>query len=488
MGARRDPIRGAEVAGVTRLSRALIAVLVVVVVGASVLGVLGVYLWREDVRATRGPDRREPRPPAPDAVAVYAYGDSTMVGEPYYDALNIPKVVAHLLRDRVGARPLEVQNLAFTGNALVATPPEALHQVLAAPERFRPAALLVYLGHLEHVRAPAIGAPGAPASPQPDPDPVATRFGAALHDLAERARRAGIPLIVGVPISNTADWPPQQSPHAIGLADADARQVEGLVDDAVRRLEQNDAAGALPLLDHALALEPGYADALFLRGRALRGLGRDDEARRAFDQAVDRDRTFRATTAQAEAVRALCREGLATCVDLEPSLLARYGFLDDRLFVDAHHPNARLYALLGQGFADALASRLGAPPPPRLDPDHLPPALDVSSQELSVTLRTATWMTENAAGTRGLVKRWSLRRAADLFQKADPLATTDAERKVLAARRAILAAVQGDVAEANRLVELARQAPSPTDVGDFLENHYVREIMERAGVAPETGR
>jgi tetratricopeptide (TPR) repeat protein len=51
------------------------------------------------------------------------------------------------------------------------------------------------------------------------------------------------------------------------------------------RMERKDSAGALEAADEALVLDPGSADALHQRGRALAGTGRRDEALETLQQA-----------------------------------------------------------------------------------------------------------------------------------------------------------------------------------------------------------
>lgn len=453
-------------------SRFLRWAMVALGVVGSVAAIWLVYEWREGVRQKRGPEPTPAHTPSPEAVAVYAYGDSTMVGEPYFQALNIPKIVSWCFDGRIGERPLEIQNFATTGNSLIGNPPEPIYEVLDDLERFRPAAILLHIGHMEYFNTGHL-LQGGPS----DVDPVAVRFGQELREFAERVHEAGVPLLVAIPVANRAAWPPgdyQPPDEAAGR----------VFEEAQRRFDAGDAAGALVRLDGALSRWPQFVSAHFLRGLALRALGRDERARRAFTRAVDQDRRSRATSPMCEEIRKLCREGLAVCVDPEPALIERYGFLDERVFADVHHPLANGYAVIGQAFADALASVLDVPAPRRVDPEHLPPDLDPSDVAFTVLLRRATWMIEESLGSRGLARRWALRRSGELFDEAEGIAATRAERKELAARRAALAAVQGKKDEALRLLEEAREAPTEPSVTGLLRNSHVRALLESHGVAP----
>ncbi|HUD71673.1 MAG TPA: tetratricopeptide repeat protein, partial [Dongiaceae bacterium] len=55
------------------------------------------------------------------------------------------------------------------------------------------------------------------------------------------------------------------------------------------RMQRDDFSGALEAADQALTLDPGSADALHQRGRALAGTNRNDEALAALEQARDAD-------------------------------------------------------------------------------------------------------------------------------------------------------------------------------------------------------
>jgi tetratricopeptide (TPR) repeat protein/predicted aspartyl protease len=92
---------------------------------------------------------------------------------------------------------------------------------------------------------------------------------------------------VGGPVFNFSDAnlaaksATTDSGGAPGHASADA-----LVNQASSLTSRRDFAGAVALLDQAIALDDKRADALVLRGRAKRGLARDKEAAADFDQAL----------------------------------------------------------------------------------------------------------------------------------------------------------------------------------------------------------
>jgi Flp pilus assembly protein TadD len=65
----------------------------------------------------------------------------------------------------------------------------------------------------------------------------------------------------------------------------DRNQPKGWINLARVRMQRDDFSGALQAADEALTLDPGSADALHQRGRALAGTHRNDEALEALQQA-----------------------------------------------------------------------------------------------------------------------------------------------------------------------------------------------------------
>lgn len=201
---------------------------------------------------------------------------------------------------------------------------------------------------------------------------AAARYAANLERMVAAARAAGVPLLFALPVANLLS-PPGVSEHAPGFEaradfDADLRAAQAL-------LESGEPGHALERANAAIALSPEYAEAHFLRGRALAALGRHDEALEALREAVDRDvRTHRMTRRLATAFLDAMAHTAAPYVDLRPDF---EGTLDEatmkRLFVDHLHPTAEGHAriaarllpqaeaLLGLGRAQEAAHR--APPP-----------------------------------------------------------------------------------------------------------------------------
>jgi tetratricopeptide (TPR) repeat protein len=448
------------------MTRQRVVWVVLVLSGLTAFASWQVLRWRE---SHDWPLIRQRRPEAPpdSVLAVYAYGDSTMEGAPFDGFLGIPQVVEYCLPGDASGRRVAVQNLAAGSMTFLRNPPTVLYEVLGNPDRYRPAAVLLYIGHMELMAARSV-TPGLSLARYTLN--LVQHFDRTLRTIATRARDAGVPLIVALPVSNLADFPPSGCDDDTRLLPRELDALDSRVAEAESALQAGDPERALELSEGVLARHPGYPFALFEKGRALRALGRHAEANRHFVLANDRDPdSHRAQSPLLDAIRRACGEGLATCVDASPDMAARYGALDDRSFADGHHPNAVGYAFLGQAFAVALARVLGLPAPRLFDPEHLPPELDVSRRLFDGRLSTATWFAQHAVMTRSVRRAWMADRAVAILDGLESIAVSEQDRKKLAARRILPAVLRGEKPAARRWLEEARIAPVPEDTERFLE-------------------
>ncbi len=188
---------------------------------------------------------------------------------------------------------------------------------------------------------------------------AAARYRANLARMIETARAAGVPLLFALPVANLRSRP-GLSFHAEGFA------AERAFDTALRAAaalrESGKHADALAALDRAIALSPGHALAHFLRGDALRALGRDDEARSAYRRAIDQDGvTHRITAPLEQAFLEIVREQGAPWADLRPVF---HTDLSDagaaRLFVDHLHPTSAGHAAIAEALAPEAQALLAA--------------------------------------------------------------------------------------------------------------------------------
>ncbi|MCB9727129.1 MAG: tetratricopeptide repeat protein [Deltaproteobacteria bacterium] len=436
-------------------------------------------------RWVRGPGPRPATPPPDGALGLYAWGDSTMTGDCFWPQLDIPRLAAWALGHTLDGAPLHVVNLAVSGSSLVSGLPEHLMTVLSEPATYRPRVVLVHIGHNEHQSSePTVPSAGFEAERRA----LDANYDRDMHIIAEACRAAGALLVVALPMSNKAGSPPQWSVHGEDVGAADRARVEALLANAEARLAAGDGERALDLAEQAVAISPEFARARWLRGRALEALGRTPEAWQAFDRAVmlDRDRS-RATPSQNELLRDLCAEGLARCVDPEASLRADGVRLDDRFFVDLHHPRLEGHVRIAQLMADAVADALGQPPPRRIDPAHLPAEFDLTGTDWQMATSAASWYLAQSGRVEpldayafhdDLDRAERALAAVEAALPADPGARA-AELRRVAFQRAMVAAFRQDGATAAAQLRRAVTGPPDAWVGHALADPYNRALLQR---------
>lgn len=180
------------------------------------------------------------------------------------------------------------------------------------------------------------------------------QYRANLGALLRRYRRAGVPVLIGTIVSNERDQRPFQSGHGPG-ADTEAWELQRNLGMAA--LESRDAEAARRAFAEAVAIDDLHAEGHFRLGRALEGLGRFDEARRAYLAAKDRDELrFRAP----EEINAILREVAALhgahVVEVQEAFVreARNGIVGREFMLEHLHPNVPGYFLLADAFYEAL--------------------------------------------------------------------------------------------------------------------------------------
>jgi Flp pilus assembly protein TadD len=180
---------------------------------------------------------------------------------------------------------------------------------------------------------------------------VVEHYRESLTRMTRIAERAGAGMIFVTPASNVGDFSPFKTEPTQGLSADVIRQADSLKLAATRALDESNPAGALEFSERALALDDRDADLLYLRGRALRSLGRVDEARDAFYAARDEDiAPLRALSPFPEIVADVARESNTGFVDFASIVDERSpnGIPGSELFLDHVHPTIegnRLLAL-----------------------------------------------------------------------------------------------------------------------------------------------
>ncbi len=199
---------------------------------------------------------------------------------------------------------------------------------------------------------------------------VYRNFSSNLAAMIDRARAAGVHVLLSTVAVNLQDCAPFASLHAPGLSSDRQATWQKDFDEAERAMDRGELGAARSGFERALAIDPEYADAHFLLARVLAAQGDEEAARRHYLQARDGDALrFRADTRLNEILRAAAAAdpGTVTLVDAAAALGAgarstgaiaghRYFFEHVHLTWDGNFALARLLA----GPAGRLLT--GAPP------------------------------------------------------------------------------------------------------------------------------
>jgi lysophospholipase L1-like esterase len=193
-------------------------------------------------------------------------------------------------------------------------------------------------------------------------DEAAARYRASLLKIAALAREARVPLLFVVPAANLL-MPPAVSAHPQGFVSG--AEFEALQQDARQAFERGDGPGALATLDRAIALSPRFAMAHYWRGTILAAAGRKEEARQAFQRAVDDDaRTYRITSPLLKTLGDVAQETRTPLADLRPLMHAQLDFPSShRLFADFCHPTKFGHAIIAQRLLPDVLRLLQQPTP-----------------------------------------------------------------------------------------------------------------------------
>ena len=110
-----------------------------------------------------------------------------------------------------------------------------------------------------------------------------------LNRTVDSAQSAGARVVLVVPASNLKDCSPFKSEHAAGLsADATGR-FEALYRKGIDAMDSSRPEAALATLEEARSIDDRHAEVHYQRGLALYELERWDDAKAAFQRAIDED-------------------------------------------------------------------------------------------------------------------------------------------------------------------------------------------------------
>ena len=193
-------------------------------------------------------------------------------------------------------------------------------------------------------------------------DRVLAHYRFNLARMADIAAAVGARAVLVTPASNLRRSSPFKSQHRDGLSQPELDRWGAAWE---RAASAGDPAAALAAADAALAIDDRYAEAHYLRGSLLYGLGRYAEAATAFERARDEDVCpLRALGPAAEIVRQVAAERGVPVVDFARFVAARapHGIPGEESFLDHVHPTIEVHRLLALELLAALrAARIVAP-------------------------------------------------------------------------------------------------------------------------------
>jgi len=178
-----------------------------------------------------------------------------------------------------------------------------------------------------------------------------------LSRMIDIARSAGAGVILVTPASNLRHCSPFKSEHAGGLTDAELEQFRTLHESAGAYQTAGRWDGALAPIDQALSIDDRYAHAHYLRGRILWELGRFDQAKEAFERALDEDVCpLRALKPMLDIVVEVAKEKDVPVVDFAAMVehMAEHSAPGDDLFLDHAHPTIEAHRQLGLALLETM--------------------------------------------------------------------------------------------------------------------------------------
>ena len=296
---------------------------------------------------------------------IYVLGGSTSVGYPYAPEVDFGKLIGHFFGGRINGKPVRVVNLAGLSRPV----DHSLKRLEEVPANA--SLILLHAGHNEYLARRRAwfadwhshlgGAPrpfGRPAFPARTRRRVLEGYQGTLAAILKRARTMNVPIIVSTAACNQRDWPPNGS--AIGRR-RNAPRLGTLLRRASACAARGDLPGGAEAAQEALRLEPDFAQGHWLLGQFLGRQGRLEEASGHFQRAVDLDVSpTRSSSAENDALRAVCAEAGVPVVDLDALLTAAStgGAPGYETFDDNCHPNLEALATLAEGFCRVMKAQL----------------------------------------------------------------------------------------------------------------------------------
>jgi tetratricopeptide (TPR) repeat protein len=452
----------------------------------------------------------------PGVYRIFCLGGSTTYGRPYSDTTSFAGWLRELLPVLDPGLRWEVINAGGISYASY-----RVTELMKELAQYEPDLFIIYSGHNEFLEQRSYGrlreTPGAvrsiaavlartrtwtamhlllkragvlsPADSRPDGrnllnaevDTLLRRFGPdiyerddTLRDQIVRHYRFSLQRMVNIadaveaevmfvtPASNLKDSTPFKSQHSDGLGPEDRTRVKNLLSRAMAAINRSEWRDALSNLDEAVRIDSRYAELHFRRGRVLFALGRQAEAKAAFEKARDEDICpLRALSSMRTTLGAVANETDRPLIDfialLEQNLQKEEGHSipGREVFLDHVHPTIEGNRMLAVRLAGEMM-RLGILAPGRpLDDsviaavsDRIESRIDpkMHSRALANLAKVLSW-----AGKKEEAARLALQ-ALD-SDAADPAIVSDAA-VIVAGHHAL----QGDTANELKYFRMALNA------------------------------
>ena len=178
--------------------------------------------------------------------------------------------------------------------------------------------------------------------------------------MVDIARAAGAKVIFVTPASNLRNCSPFKSQHRDGLGGPDQEKVKELVAKARKQLTAKEFSEALKSLDDAIEIDDRYAHSHYYRGRALEGLQKFDEAKIAYQRALDEDVCpLRALSPMPGIVTEVAADRDVPVVDFLGLVEEKsaHGIAGEDLFLDHVHPTIEGHRLLALQLFDEMVQK-----------------------------------------------------------------------------------------------------------------------------------
>ncbi|MBI2567925.1 MAG: tetratricopeptide repeat protein [Candidatus Schekmanbacteria bacterium] len=357
--------------------------------GVRTFPVLGADQSAEDQKLAAFVARRVPTAARrPEALRIFAFGGSTVVGVPYREG-GMVDWLRVMLTAYLPRREIEIGNLARPGEGS-----DLVSVAMPVSLAYQPDLVLIYSGHNEFYRnnrptsrsalqvrgmlarsaafslfrrlllyccADALlNTSGAPERTS------AAEIGAILRQYEENlgtavaaATGAGVPVLLATVVSNDR-MPPRGSISPPGCSRRDLESWQEARAAAEDARERRDFGGAVEHLRQARALQPGHAETTFALAQAVEAVGRVEEARDIYGQARDEDGVvIRAVSGINPIVRRVAAAHGAVVADIEGLFRSHspHGITGSELFSDFCHPNRAGYRLLAEELVRVIAER-----------------------------------------------------------------------------------------------------------------------------------